>query len=54
MDEPFSALDPKMKSEIIPELKKLWKELGTTTLIVTHNPHELEGLTDAEMEIDPA
>jgi molybdate transport system ATP-binding protein len=53
MDEPFSALDPKMKSEIIPELKTLWKELGTTILIVTHNPHELEGLTDAEMEIDP-
>jgi molybdate transport system ATP-binding protein len=54
MDEPFSALDPKMKSEIIPELKSIWKELRTTTLIVTHNPHELEGLTDAEMEIDPA
>ena len=54
MDEPFAALDPKMKSEIIPELKSLWQELGTTTLIVTHNPHELEGLTDAEMEIDPA
>jgi molybdate transport system ATP-binding protein len=54
MDEPFSALDSKMKSEIIPELKKLWKELGTTTLIVTHNPHELQGLTDADMEIDPA
>ncbi|WP_426669553.1 ATP-binding cassette domain-containing protein [Mucilaginibacter sp. McL0603] len=53
MDEPFSALDPKMKSELIPELKTLWKELGATTLIVTHNPHELEGLTDAEMEIDP-
>jgi molybdate transport system ATP-binding protein len=53
MDEPFSALDPKMKSEIIPELKLLWKEFGATTLIVTHNPHELEGLTDAEMEIDP-
>lgn len=54
MDEPLSALDPKMKSEVIPELKSIWNELGTTTLIVTHNPHELEGLTDAEMEIDPA
>jgi molybdate transport system ATP-binding protein len=53
MDEPFSALDPKMKSELIPELKALWKKLGATTLIVTHNPHELEGLTDAKLEIDP-
>lgn len=54
MDEPFSALDPKMKSEIIPELKLLWKELDTITLIVSHNPQELEGLTDNEIEINPS
>jgi molybdate transport system ATP-binding protein len=49
MDEPFSALDPKMKTELIAELKVVLKELGTTTLIVSHNPQELEGLTDEEM-----
>jgi molybdate transport system ATP-binding protein len=49
MDEPFSALDPKMKTELIAELKSLWKELGTTVLIVSHNPHELEGLTELEI-----
>ncbi|MDB5026026.1 MAG: ATP-binding cassette protein [Mucilaginibacter sp.] len=54
MDEPFSALDPKMKSGLIPELKLLWEELGTTTLIVSHNPQELEGLADREMEINPS
>ncbi|HTD41644.1 MAG TPA: ATP-binding cassette domain-containing protein [Mucilaginibacter sp.] len=53
MDEPFSALDPKMKSELIPGLKKLWDELGTTVLIVSHNPQELEGLSATEMEINP-
>ncbi|MBV8389820.1 MAG: ATP-binding cassette domain-containing protein [Mucilaginibacter sp.] len=53
MDEPFSALDPKMKSELIPGLKSLWDELGTTVLIVSHNPQELEGLTASEMEINP-
>jgi molybdate transport system ATP-binding protein len=53
MDEPFSALDPKMKSELIPELKLLWEALGTTTLIVSHNPQELEGLSNREMEINP-
>ena len=53
MDEPFSALDPKIKLEIIPELKLLWDELGTTVLIVTHNPQELHGLTAQEMVIDP-
>jgi len=52
MDEPFSALDPKMKSEIIPELKLLWGELGTTTLIVSHNPQELEGLAELELYIE--
>jgi molybdate transport system ATP-binding protein len=53
MDEPFSALDPKMKSELIPELRLLWEDLGTTTLIVSHNPQEMDGLTDLEMEINP-
>lgn len=49
MDEPFSALDPKMKTELIGELKIVLKELGTTTLIVSHNPQELEGWADGEM-----
>jgi molybdate transport system ATP-binding protein len=53
MDEPFSALDPKIKLEIIPELKKAWDEVGTTVLIVTHNPQELQGLSAQEMVIDP-
>ena len=38
-----------MKTELIAELKTVFKELGTTTLIVSHNPQELEGLTDEEM-----
>ncbi|MGZ3751784.1 MAG: ATP-binding cassette domain-containing protein [Mucilaginibacter sp.] len=53
MDEPFSALDPKMRSELIPELKLLWGELGITTVIVSHNPQELDGLTALEIEINP-
>lgn len=51
MDEPFSALDIKMKTALISGLRLLWGELGTTTLIVTHNPQELEGLTDQELYI---
>ena len=53
MDEPFSALDPKMKSELVTELKTLWDEMGTTVLSVSHNPQELDGLSVAEMEINP-
>jgi molybdate transport system ATP-binding protein len=52
MDEPFSALDPKMKSELIPGLKSIWDELGTTVLIVSHNPQELDGLTAREMYVE--
>jgi molybdate transport system ATP-binding protein len=51
MDEPFSALDPEMKLELIRELKVLFSELGLTVLIVSHNPQELEGLVDGEMVI---
>jgi molybdate transport system ATP-binding protein len=51
MDEPFSALDPQMKLGLISELKTVFKELGATVLIVSHNPQELEGLCDEEMVI---
>jgi len=49
MDEPFSALDMKMKTELTAELKIVLKELGATTLIVSHNPQELDGLTSEVM-----
>jgi molybdate transport system ATP-binding protein len=49
MDEPFSALDIKMKTTLIAELKPILKELGATALIVSHNPQELEGLANEEM-----
>ena len=52
MDEPFSALDPEMKSELISELKTIFTELATTVLIVSHNPHELNGLTDQELVLN--
>jgi len=51
MDEPFSALDQQMKVVLIGELKLLFAELGLTVLIVTHNPQELDGLCNGELEI---
>ncbi|MBC7400485.1 MAG: ATP-binding cassette domain-containing protein [Mucilaginibacter sp.] len=51
MDEPFSALDPDMKAELINELKVVFKEIGATVLIVSHNPVELEGLVNGELYI---
>jgi len=52
MDEPFSALDHEMKMVLINELKVLFQKLGLTVLIVTHNPQELDGLCNGELEID--
>ncbi|MDP9079812.1 MAG: ATP-binding cassette domain-containing protein [Bacteroidota bacterium] len=51
MDEPFSALDPEIKSTLIAELRGIFEELKTTVLIVTHNPQELDGITDRELKI---
>jgi len=52
MDEPFSALDPEMKKDLINKLKNLFDELGATVLIVSHNPQELEGLCTDELVIN--
>jgi len=52
MDEPFSALDQPMRTELIAELKLLFAELGTTVLIVSHYPQELEGLSGQDLIIN--
>lgn len=51
MDEPFSALDVKMKTGLIADLQVLFKELGATALIVSHNPQELDGISGDELEV---
>jgi len=51
MDEPFSALDQEMRADLIVALKSLFHELGTTVLIVSHYPQELEGLTDLYLDL---
>ncbi len=37
LDEPFSALDPNSRREVIATFKRVQTALGTTCLIVTHN-----------------
>jgi molybdate transport system ATP-binding protein len=51
MDEPFSALDSKMKAVLIDDLKRIFEELGLTVLIVSHNIAELEGIRAKEIFI---
>ena len=46
LDEPLSNLDAKLRIDIRMELKRLQKELGITTLYVTHDQEEALTLSD--------
>jgi ABC-type nitrate/sulfonate/bicarbonate transport system ATPase subunit len=46
MDEPFSALDELTAMTMRQELLGLWRELGCTVVMVTHNPLEAVQLAD--------
>jgi len=46
LDEPLSALDFKLRSEMRGELKRLQLELGTTFVFVTHDQHEALSMSD--------
>src|SRR5467141_937445 len=46
LDEPLSNLDAKLRTAARDELKRLQKELGTTTLYVTHDQAEATTMAD--------
>lgn len=46
MDEPLSNLDARLRIDMRSELKKLHRELGITTIYVTHDQAEAMGLSD--------
>ncbi len=46
LDEPFSALDAKVRHELRAWLRQLHEELGTTTVFVTHDQDEAFELAD--------
>ena len=46
MDEPFSALDAGLRDHLQQEVKKLQKQLGVTTIFVTHDQSEAMALAD--------
>jgi len=51
MDEPFSALDYDMRSELIRDLYSIIKELDASCIIVSHNPNEIEHLATHHIKI---
>jgi putative spermidine/putrescine transport system ATP-binding protein len=46
LDEPFSALDAKIRSQMREELKKIQQELGITVVFVTHDQEEAMAISD--------
>ena len=46
LDEPLSNLDAKVRVQVRQEIRKLQKELGITTMYVTHDQEEALTLSD--------
>lgn len=46
LDEPFSNLDADLRMELRTETKRILKEKGTTTILVTHDQEEAFSLSD--------
>ncbi|MCK3658910.1 thiamine ABC transporter ATP-binding protein [Pasteurellaceae bacterium Pebbles2] len=52
LDEPFSALDPTLRQEMLALLLQLCEQKALTLLIVTHQPNELMGKIDRVIQIE--
>jgi putative spermidine/putrescine transport system ATP-binding protein len=46
LDEPLSALDAKVRAQLRDEIRRVQRELGTTTLFVTHDQEEALAMAD--------
>ena len=52
LDEPFSALDQKLRVEMLALIAKLCDEKDLTLLLVTHQPSELIGSIDQVLVVE--
>lgn len=46
LDEPFSALDAKLRTSLRDEVRRIQKATGVTTILVTHDQHEAFSVSD--------
>ena len=54
MDEPLSALDPKMRNKLQYDILRLHKEFKTTTIMVSHDPSEIYRLSSRVIVLENA
>ena len=47
LDEPFAALGPGLRAEMLAEVKDLQRERGFTVVMVTHQPEDARAVADA-------
>lgn len=52
LDEPFSALGPAMKGDLLDLVAQVATEAGTTVLLVTHDPAEARRFADLTVFVD--
>ncbi|PJG83417.1 thiamine ABC transporter ATP-binding protein [Caviibacterium pharyngocola] len=52
LDEPFSALDPALRAEMLNLIDELCRRKKLTLIIVTHQPQELQGRIDRLIRIE--
>jgi ABC-type Fe3+/spermidine/putrescine transport system ATPase subunit/ABC-type sulfate transport system permease component len=51
LDEPFSALDAPVRAELRQEMRRLQRDVGLSTVLVTHDPQEAAMLADEIMVV---
>lgn len=46
LDEPFAALGPRLRDDMLRLVRHLHEETGTTTLMITHQPEDARAISD--------